>query len=96
LSRRYTKNGIIIGGEIRKEDDKMPRETILNYDDLFVMLDHLLRDPKEFRENFYVDRDKEIPFFKIKGADEYLVDYFENGYLKKYLQRILRLFILER
>jgi SAM-dependent methyltransferase len=57
----------------------MTKETILNYDDLLIMLDHFLRDPKGFWENFYVDRDKEIPFFKIKGPDENLVEYFENG-----------------
>jgi SAM-dependent methyltransferase len=54
------------------------KKTILNNEDLFEMLDHLLRDPREFWENFYVDRDKEIPFFKIKGPDENLVDYFQN------------------
>jgi 2-polyprenyl-3-methyl-5-hydroxy-6-metoxy-1,4-benzoquinol methylase len=53
-------------------------KAILNYDDLLEMLDDFLREPKEFWENFYVDRNKEIPFFKIKGPDENLVEYIEN------------------
>lgn len=43
------------------------------------MLDALLREPKEFWEDFYKDKTKEIPFFKIKGPDENLVEYFNNG-----------------
>lgn len=43
------------------------------------MLDSLLREPKGFWDDFYNDRSKEIPFFKVKGPDENLVDYFENG-----------------
>lgn len=43
------------------------------------MLDGFLREPKGFWEDFYTDRTKEIPFFKIKGPDENLVDYFNNG-----------------
>jgi cyclopropane fatty-acyl-phospholipid synthase-like methyltransferase len=54
-------------------------KAILNYEDLLVMLDEFLREPKEFWENFYIDRNKEIPFFKIKGPDENLVEYFKNG-----------------
>ena len=42
------------------------------------MLDDFLREPKEFWENFYMDKNKEIPFFKIKGPDENLVEYMEN------------------
>lgn len=54
-------------------------KAILNYEDLLVMLDGFLREPKGFWEDFYTDRTKEIPFFKIKGPDENLVDYFNNG-----------------
>lgn len=57
----------------------MTKEAILNYDDLLNMLDDNLREPKEFWEGFYSNRDKEIPFFKINGPDENLVEYFENG-----------------
>ncbi|MGM7683110.1 class I SAM-dependent methyltransferase [Cytobacillus sp. Hm23] len=52
---------------------------ILNYEDLFEMLDDSLREPKTFWENFYKDRTKEIPFFKVKGPDENLVEYFSKG-----------------
>lgn len=51
--------------------------TIKNYNDLLEMLDDLLREPKEFWEGFYENRNKEIPFFKVKGPDENLVEYFE-------------------
>lgn len=54
-------------------------KTILNYDDLLMMLDDFLREPKEFRENFYEDKNKEIPFLKVKGPDENLVEYFHKG-----------------
>jgi SAM-dependent methyltransferase len=54
-------------------------KAILNYDDLLVMLDEFLREPKAFWEDFYVDRNKDVPFFKIIGPDENLVDYFDKG-----------------
>lgn len=54
-------------------------KTILSYDDLLLMLDDLLREPKEFWENFYLDRTKEIPFFQSQGPDENLVEYFAAG-----------------
>jgi cyclopropane fatty-acyl-phospholipid synthase-like methyltransferase len=54
-------------------------KSILNYVDLLAMLDDFLREPKEFWENFYEDRTKEIPFFKIKGPDENLAEYLNNG-----------------
>ncbi|MEH7225591.1 methyltransferase domain-containing protein [Bacillus sp. JJ1566] len=63
-------------------------KTILNYDDLLEMLDDFLREPKGFWENFYEDRTKEIPFFKITGPDENLVEYFNNGLAPK---RVLEL-----
>ncbi|WP_187274352.1 hypothetical protein [Paenibacillus sp. N3.4] len=62
LTIRNTRYGILGEGKIRKYGDKMQKEVISNYEDLLVMLDNLLRDPKEFWENFYVDREKEIPF----------------------------------
>ncbi|MBP0726395.1 class I SAM-dependent methyltransferase [Bacillus sp. RG28] len=51
--------------------------TIKNYNDVLDMLDDLLREPKEFWENFYENRDKDIPFFKVKGPDENLVEFFD-------------------
>jgi 2-polyprenyl-3-methyl-5-hydroxy-6-metoxy-1,4-benzoquinol methylase len=64
------------------------KKAILNYNDLLDMLDDFLREPKEFWENFYEDRTKEIPFFKIKGPDENLAAYFNNGLTPK---RVLEL-----
>ena len=52
---------------------------ILDYEDLLEMLDDLLREPKGFWENFYEERNKDIPFFKVKGPDENLVEYFSQG-----------------
>ncbi|WP_096155396.1 class I SAM-dependent methyltransferase [Bacillus sp. FJAT-45066] len=52
---------------------------ILNYEDLLLLLDDFLREPKGFWEEFYEDRNKEIPFFQIKDPDENLVEYFEKG-----------------
>lgn len=59
------------------------KKAILNYENLQEMLDGFLREPKGFWDDFYTDRTKEIPFFKIKGPDENLVDYFNNGLAPK-------------
>ncbi|WP_442600196.1 class I SAM-dependent methyltransferase [Neobacillus sp. D3-1R] len=58
-------------------------KAILNYEDLLDMLDDFLREPKEFWDNFYEDRTKDIPFFKVKGPDENLVEYFSRGIAPK-------------
>lgn len=55
-------------------------ETILSYEDLLNMLDSLLREPTEFWNNFYLDRNKSIPFFANK-PDENLVSYVEKRML---------------
>ncbi|MFJ7666949.1 class I SAM-dependent methyltransferase [Lysinibacillus sp. NPDC097195] len=52
---------------------------ILDDENLLAMLDDLLREPKGFWENFYEDRNKDIPFFKVTGPDENLVEYFSKG-----------------
>ncbi|MCG1022858.1 class I SAM-dependent methyltransferase [Sutcliffiella horikoshii] len=52
---------------------------IINNEDLYEMLDGFLRDPRAFWDDFYENRNKEIPFFKINGPDENLVSYIENG-----------------
>ncbi|GAA0339197.1 class I SAM-dependent methyltransferase [Bacillus carboniphilus] len=52
---------------------------ILNYNNLLDMLDDFLREPKEFWEDFYEDREKDIPFFKVQAPDENLVEYFNSG-----------------
>lgn len=62
-------------------------KTILNYEDLLDMLDDILREPKDFWEEFYEDRTKDIPFFKVEGPDENLVEYFNKGLtVKKVLE----------
>lgn len=53
-------------------------KSILNQEDVFDMLDALLREPKDFWEGFYSDRSKEVPFFKINGPDENLTEYFQQ------------------
>lgn len=55
-------------------------EDILNKEDLFKMLDSLLREPASFWDGFYKDRTKDIPFFH-NVPDENLVSYFEKGLL---------------
>ncbi len=50
------------------------------YNDLLLLLDEVFREPKSFWENFYNDREKEIPFFQTEGPDENLVAYFNKGY----------------
>jgi len=54
------------------------KETIYNYDDLLNMLDQLIKENSRFNwDNFYSDREKNIPFF-VNHPDENLVEYFEN------------------
>ncbi|NLP51544.1 class I SAM-dependent methyltransferase [Bacillus sp. RO1] len=60
----------------------MAKEIISN-EDLFQMLDGLLREPRAFWNDFYEDRNKEIPFFQVNGPDENLVSYFEKGLFPK-------------
>ena len=39
------------------------KETINSFEDLLVMLDALLREPTNFWDDFYSNREKGIPFF---------------------------------
>ncbi|KKI91320.1 methyltransferase [Bacillus sp. SA1-12] len=57
------------------------KETIYNYDDLLDMLDSLLREPTQFWNTFYSDRERGVPFF-INVPDENLVSYFDRNLLK--------------
>ena len=58
------------------------KEIIKSRDDLFHMLDILMEQREsKYWNRFYSDREKEIPFFENK-ADENLVSYIENDYLK--------------
>ena len=54
---------------------------ILQIQDLFTILDEVFREPKKFWEDFYYDREKDIPFFKNEGPDENLVGYFNEGFM---------------
>ena len=54
------------------------RESIETNEDLLKMLDSLLREPSEFWDTFYADRNKKIPFFENK-PDENLVAYFNSN-----------------
>ncbi|SFT05941.1 bifunctional 2-polyprenyl-6-hydroxyphenol methylase/3-demethylubiquinol 3-O-methyltransferase UbiG [Paenibacillus sp. BC26] len=57
------------------------KESILNYDDVLNMLDTLLKEQSRFNwDNFYSDKEKEVPFF-VNLPDENLVNYFKRGYL---------------
>lgn len=56
------------------------KQTICSYEDLLNMLDALLREPTQFWDDFYSNREKEIPFFTNK-PDENLVSYFEEKLL---------------
>lgn len=53
------------------------KEIISSYEDLLFMLDSLLREPTQFWDDFYTNREKGVPFF-INKPDENLVTYFER------------------
>jgi SAM-dependent methyltransferase len=53
------------------------KEAIYDLEDLLKMLDSLLREPTQFWNSFYSDRDKAVPFF-ANSPDENLVSYFEK------------------
>lgn len=56
------------------------KEIISSYEDLLLMLDSLLREPTQFWDDFYSNREKGIPFF-VNKPDENLVNYFEGKIL---------------
>ncbi|MCA1062635.1 class I SAM-dependent methyltransferase [Rossellomorea sp. AcN35-11] len=53
-------------------------ETIYNHEDLFEMLDSLLKEPAEFWDDFFADRNKSVPIF-VNAPDENLVSYVKSG-----------------
>ena len=63
---------------IQRKEGVALKETISSYDDLFEMLDSFLREPVTFWNDFYEDREKNIPFFQVNGPDENLVEYMET------------------
>ncbi|MGG0656643.1 class I SAM-dependent methyltransferase [Rummeliibacillus pycnus] len=56
------------------------KKDITNDEDLKKMLDCSLRDSETFWNEFYSNRERNIPFFENK-PDENLVSYFKLGYL---------------
>ncbi|SFC55409.1 Methyltransferase domain-containing protein [Bacillus sp. OV322] len=59
------------------------KEAISTYDDILVMLDHLLKEQSKFNwDHFYSERDRGVPFF-VNSPDENLVSYFENKILRR-------------
>jgi cyclopropane fatty-acyl-phospholipid synthase-like methyltransferase len=56
----------------------MFHELIRNEEDVWKMLDSFLREPMEFWDDFYKDREKAVPIFADK-PDENMVEYFERG-----------------
>ncbi|PFD96127.1 SAM-dependent methyltransferase [Bacillus cereus] len=56
------------------------KEIISSYEDVLNMLDSLLREPTQFWDGFYSNREEEVPFFTNK-PDENLVNYFEKKLL---------------
>ncbi|MER2009108.1 MAG: class I SAM-dependent methyltransferase [Psychrobacillus sp.] len=55
---------------------------ITEQEDLLIVLDSLLREPKFFWDDFYRDRKREVPFFTVK-PDENLVQYVERNIFKQ-------------
>ena len=54
-------------------------ENIYTVDDLLIMLDHLLKEKTRFNwDNFYSNRERDIPFF-YNCPDENLVEYFSTN-----------------
>ncbi|MBD7963731.1 class I SAM-dependent methyltransferase [Fictibacillus sp. Sa2CUA10] len=65
---------------MRKADGHLT-SLITKNEDVFNMLDSLLRDEGAFWNSFYEDRKKKVPFF-VDAPDENLVEYIERGLLK--------------
>ena len=49
---------------------------VKNNEDLYELLDSLLREPTEFWDTFYKDKERDVPFF-CDRPDEHLVKYFK-------------------
>ncbi len=62
---------------------KMIKENISNVEDIFEMLDSLIKEQSRFNwDSFYGDREKDVPFF-INAPDENLIEYFEKKGLNR-------------
>ncbi len=60
----------------------MKNETLHTQEDIIKMLDSLLRPAEPFWNEFYANREKDVPFFE-NVPDENLVSYIQkNGFQK--------------
>ncbi|PZD97331.1 SAM-dependent methyltransferase [Paenibacillus sambharensis] len=57
------------------------KDTIRNQEELMQLLDDLFRNEEERWQEFYKDRDRDIPFF-VDAPDENLAAYFEMGIIQ--------------
>ena len=55
----------------------MTEEAIYSIEDILRMLDLFFRDEGQWWDEFYSDRNREIPFF-VNAPDENLVSYFKD------------------
>ncbi len=60
----------------------MKNETLRTEEDIIKMLDSLLRPAEPFWNEFYENREKDVPFFE-NVPDENLVSYIETGWVSK-------------
>ncbi|MBF7153943.1 class I SAM-dependent methyltransferase [Bacillus albus] len=60
----------------------MKNETLHTEEDIIKMLDSLLRPAELFWNEFYENREKDVPFFE-NVPDENLVSYIETGWVSK-------------
>ncbi|KPU52677.1 class I SAM-dependent methyltransferase [Bacillus wiedmannii] len=60
----------------------MKNETLHKQEDIIKMLDSLLRPAEPFWNEFYANREKDVPFF-ANVPDENLVSYIETGWVSK-------------
>ncbi|KAA0761759.1 class I SAM-dependent methyltransferase [Bacillus sp. SH5-2] len=60
----------------------MKNETLHNQEDIFKMLDSLLRPAEPFWNEFYMNREKNVPFFE-NVPDENLVSYIQKKRVSK-------------
>ncbi|MFC1716509.1 class I SAM-dependent methyltransferase [Candidatus Poribacteria bacterium] len=60
----------------------MSEEAIYSIDDILLMLDSLLKEPKQWWDGYYSDRSRECPFF-VNIPDENLDFYFGDGRMKR-------------
>ncbi len=60
----------------------MTEEAIYSIEDILRMLDLFFRDEDQWWDEFYSDRNREVPFF-VNAPDENLVSYFGDGHMQR-------------